>query len=106
MMRSIGKNIKLFRQKAGMTQERLAERVGVSVNHISCIERGIYRGSLETFVKIINALGCTADDLFADVIEHGHRQRSSRLLDEIEQLDKDEQRKILDVIEVLIRNAK
>lgn len=105
MMYSIGKNIRKFRKLKGMTQEQLAEMVGVSVNHISCMERGVYNASIETLVKLINSLECTADDLFADLIEHGYKQKASRLSDEIEQLDKTEQKKIFDVVEVMVRNA-
>ena len=60
---------------------------------------------IETLVKLINSLECTADDLFADLIEHGYKQKASRLSDEIEQLDKTEQKKIFDVVEVMVKNA-
>ena len=44
-------------------KEKLAEAAGVGVTHISHIETGNSIPSLQTLVDIINALGCTADEL-------------------------------------------
>ena len=54
----------------------------------------------------MNCLDCTADDLFAEVINNGYKNRTSRLSDELEQLSLEEQSKIFDVVEVMIKNAK
>ena len=47
----------------GMTQEQLANEVGVVVTHISHIETGNSVPSLKTLIDIINALDCSADEL-------------------------------------------
>ena len=53
-----------------MTQEQLAEAVHVGTTHISHIETGHTIPSLQTFVDIINALHCSADDLlFIEISE-------------------------------------
>ena len=101
----IGKRIQEYRAKKGMTQDELAEILGVSTHHLSSLERGVYNIKLEMLVLIINTLGCTADDLFCDVIDSGYKARSSRLADRLEQLSTEEQAKILDVVEVMINNA-
>lgn len=106
IQKSIGKNIQLFRKRKGLTQEQLAEKISLSPHHLSAIERGIYQVKLDTLVEIINCLDCTADDLFADEINSGYKIRVSRLTDEIEKLSPEEQAKIFDVIEVMIKNAK
>lgn len=103
---SIGKRIKERRKKCGMTQEQLAEKIDLSPNHLSAIERGVYGIKLDTLVQIINCLGCTADDLFCDVIDSGYKNRASRLTDMLEKLTPEEQSNILDVVETMIRNAK
>ncbi len=103
--KSIGKRIQEQRAKKGITQDELAEILGVSTHHLSALERGVYNIKLEMLVLIINTLGCTADDLFCDVIDSGYKARSSRLADKIERLSPEEQSKILDVVEVMINNA-
>ncbi len=61
--KAIGKRVKIARIKADMTQERLAEAVGISPTHLSNIETGTTRVSLMTIVKLANALSVTVDDL-------------------------------------------
>ena len=52
----IGQQIRLHRRKIGMTQEELAEKVDLSVQHISRIELGCYIPSLKSFFAIAQAL--------------------------------------------------
>lgn len=59
----LGSRIRAVRLERKMTQEKLAEAAGVGVTHISHIETGNSIPSLQTLVDIINALGCTADEL-------------------------------------------
>ena len=59
----LGSRIRAIRQQKKITPEKLAEAAGVGVTHISHIETGNSIPSLQTLVDIINALGCTADEL-------------------------------------------
>ena len=64
----IGARIRAIRNARKMTQEQLAEAVGVGVTHISHIETGNSIPSLQVVINIINALNCSADELlFMDV---------------------------------------
>lgn len=101
----IGKRIKEQRKKNKLTQEQLSEKLGISKNHLSAIERGVYRVQIETLVMIINCLGCTADDLFCDVIDKGYMIKSSSLSEKIEKLSPEEQNRILAVVDTLVENA-
>ncbi len=67
--RDIGARIRTVLQSRKMTQERLAEVVGVGVTHISHIETGNTIPSLQVMVDIINALECSADELLCIEIE-------------------------------------
>ena len=62
----IGRNIRDERKKANMTQEALAEKAGLSVNHISHIEIGASPLSLPALVSICEALDTTADRILHD----------------------------------------
>ena len=63
----VGKCIRVVRIKKKMTQERLSELIGVGTTHISHIETGTALPSLQTFVRIVNALDCSADDLLKNL---------------------------------------
>ena len=104
--KAIGKRIQEARKKKGLTQEKLAELIDVTPHFLSALERGIYNIKLDTLVQIINHLDCTADDIFCDVINNGYKSRSSRLSDKIETLSPEEQARIFDVVDAMIKNAK
>ena len=104
--KSIGKRIQQYRKKKGITQEKLGDMLGLSPNHISALERGKYAVKTDILVHIINILGCTADDIFCDVIDTGYKVRSSRLSDELEKLPSEDRYRILDVLESLIKTYK
>lgn len=60
---SIGQKVKQIRQRKGVTQEQLAEAVGVGVTHISHLETGSGTVSLKVFLAIVNYLECSADEI-------------------------------------------
>ena len=61
--KSIGRNIKEFRIKKGLTQVKLGEKSGVEPSNISHIERGATKVSLPTLVSIANALEVSLDEI-------------------------------------------
>ncbi len=57
--------IKEFREKAGLTQEQLAEKSGVSRTTIAILEtKNDHTTTTKTLLKIANALGTTVDAIF------------------------------------------
>lgn len=62
------KNLKLKSARAALdlTQQQLAEKVGVSRQTINAIEKGEYNPSINLCIQICHALGKTLDDLFWD----------------------------------------
>lgn len=67
--KAVGKRISLYRDRAGMTQLALAEKIGCTPQHISAMERGVKTPTLETFISIANALQVRTDLLLQDVLE-------------------------------------
>ncbi|MGN1193868.1 MAG: helix-turn-helix domain-containing protein [Acutalibacteraceae bacterium] len=102
-MKGLGQNIRKCRLKKYMTQEQLAETVDLSVSYIGMIERDEKVPRLETFVKIANALGCSADELLCDVIDSGYEVKISKYTEQIGKLPVTEQQKIYSVIEALLK---
>jgi transcriptional regulator with XRE-family HTH domain len=62
LIRSVGRRIAELRREAGLSQERLAERIGASVQYVSRVELG-ENLTLTTLAKLGNALGVRAADL-------------------------------------------
>ncbi len=53
-----------LRRRAGLTQQSLAERVGVTRQTIIAIERGGYTPSVLLALRLSRVLGATVDELF------------------------------------------
>ena len=60
------KNLKLKAARAGrdMSQQQLADAVGVSRQTVNAIEKGDYNPTIKLCIAICRALGCTLDELF------------------------------------------
>lgn len=69
MYSQLGKRIKQQRVQARMTQEKLAEEAGISLSFLGHIERGTRKASLDTVVKICNALKVSPNLLLRDSLE-------------------------------------
>ncbi|MBE6845345.1 MAG: helix-turn-helix transcriptional regulator [Ruminococcus sp.] len=63
---SLGKKITLMREKLGITQTELAERIQANQSTISKIEHGINKPSAAVIYKIAKVLGCTVEYLMDD----------------------------------------
>jgi len=64
----MGKNyaMKQARTQAGLSQQELADRLGVSRQTINAIEKGDYNPTIRLCVGICRVLGLTLNDLFWD----------------------------------------
>lgn len=104
--RSIGKQIRAKRIELRLTQERLAERCDLSVSYMGAVERGDKIPSLETFITIANALGASSDDLLSGVLAQGNNIVAFKLSVQLEGLSYLEQRRILSVVQTMIKDFK
>lgn len=59
----LGSRIRSVRRQHGLTQEHLAEKVGISASFLGHIERGTRVASLETLVSLCNVLNVAPEYL-------------------------------------------
>jgi DNA-binding XRE family transcriptional regulator len=60
-----GKNVAKLRHREAMTQEALAEAVGLSVRYIQSLEAGEYFPALPTLMRVRQHLRASWDEVFA-----------------------------------------
>ncbi len=96
----IGERIKKARKSVGMTQELLAEGLGVSIGYVSQVERGITKISLDLLGKISAILNCDIASLVAQSATNYSEYRESELLSEIRKLNGKKKKFILEVIKL------
>ncbi len=83
---SIGRMIRKCRREKGITTEQLAEKIQISNNALSNIERGKSMPTLLHFIEIANALDVPADTLLKDVVNASNISHMGDLLKKTEQL--------------------
>ena len=67
----IGRRIQEQRLRKRITQERLAELVGLSVPHMSGIENGKTKFSFQSILRIANVLELSMDELLCGSLMQG-----------------------------------
>ena len=65
----IGKICQQYRQKNNLTQNQVSELTGLEPRHISQIERGLSKGSIDTLIKLCNAYKITPDIVLYDLLD-------------------------------------
>jgi transcriptional regulator with XRE-family HTH domain len=63
--KDLGKRVRELRRQASLTQEELAEQVGISTSFMGHVERGSRVASLETLVALCNVLQVTPQYLLS-----------------------------------------
>ncbi len=97
----IGQRIRKIRKAKSYSQEQLAEKVGISVTHMSHIETGNTKLSLEVFYNIANALECTADELLFEPNENSQAAIHSSIAEILDKCSANELLLIYDTIKSL-----
>lgn len=91
LYQNIGKRINLLRKSHGITQEQLAEELGVTIKHISSVERGVSSLSLEKMIEISQILDCTLDYLILGKKYRDHTEKlPASILDTLASDDEEE----------------
>ncbi|MCS3768352.1 transcriptional regulator with XRE-family HTH domain [Aeromonas hydrophila] len=94
-MTHIGDNIKRIRKHAGLSQQELAERCGISKSQLSRLESGEQKNPLiQTIIPIATALGASLDE-----IVYGETAETmtylSKAMEELPEADKAAIRKLI-----------
>ena len=100
----LGKRISEARKKKGMTQERLAEAIGLSTEYVSEIENCRKKASLTSVVSIAKTLGMSLDELvLGDIGEDGDSDAIKMLMMDCSEYEKKVLSGNLDQLKQLLR---
>lgn len=99
---SIGKNIRKKREEKCWSREELAEKADLSAVYIGMIERGEKVPKMETFIRIINELDASADEILEGVVNVGYKVRMSHYLERMEKLSKKDRDKVFQIVDIIL----
>lgn len=98
----IGKVCQEYRLKNNLTQNQVAELTGLEPRHISQIERGFSKGSIDTLLKLCNAYKITPDIILYDLLDEETKKSVSIYDEKIKKLSKRDKESILHFIDYFL----
>ena len=66
---TVGRVIQEYREKKGLSQEVVSGFAAIGRTHLSAIDRGVRKPTLETFFRISEAMGIRPSELMAAIEE-------------------------------------
>lgn len=98
----IGSICQEYRQKNNLTQNQVAELTGLEPRHISQIERGLSKGSIDTLLKLCNAYKITPDIILYDLLDEDLKNSVSIYEEKFKKLSKRDKESILHLIDYFL----
>lgn len=100
----IGQRIKTKRKEKYLTQENMAEQLGVSVGYFSNLERGTTKINLTTLSKIADILECDTACLISETSTGNNMYLNSEFAAALNQLNEKEKNTLLELINAYIKS--
>lgn len=101
---NIGNQIRNYRKKHHISQAEFAEKLEISTNYLSLIERGLRSPGFSTFLKVIDETHISADQLLQDLTVKGKENKTNELTKKIENLSPKNRKTVEAVLDVLLAN--
>lgn len=98
----IGKVCQQYRLKNNLTQNQVSELTGLEPRHISQIERGFSKGSIDTLIKLCNAYKITPDIILYDLLDDEIKDSVSIYDEKFKKLSKRDKESILHFIDYFL----
>lgn len=100
----IGKIFQEYRLKNHLTQNEVAELTELEPRHISQIERGFSKGSIDTLIKLCNAYKITPDIILYDLLDEQTKDSVSIYEEDFKKLSKKDKDTVLHIIKYFLSN--
>jgi transcriptional regulator with XRE-family HTH domain len=99
------------RERRGLSQAELADRIGVSLNHVSKLEREVYSASFEMAARFILELGMDANALIGAkpatrAVSKKRREVEGQIVRLIEGLDDKTLDTAMEILTALMRQSR
>lgn len=99
----IGVRIAEIRARKGMTQEKLAGKMGIGPKYLSSIERGKENPTLDTLISLSKALGVDLGEIFSSVQIEDPAKRKSMVLSLLDEANEDQLKLAFNILSAIIK---
>lgn len=102
---TVGATVAAKRKQLGLSQEQLAEKIGIQQESLSRMEKGTISPKFERLRQIAEALQCSVADLFREADEDA-TDRAATIADQLAQLTPEQQNAVVRIVEEAVRGMK
>jgi transcriptional regulator with XRE-family HTH domain len=95
---SIGQRVRKYRKAYNLSQEQLAEQIGISTTHLSHIETGNTKLSLPVLVRLADALNVQTDELLYEQEKNSKSSAKEEILNILDSCSTKESYILLDIL--------
>ena len=98
----IGARVKEIRNKKGLTQEQLSERMEINPKYLSSIERGNENPTLNTLIKLSESLEVDLGEIFSLIQIEDPGERKSMITSLLDQADNEQLKQAFKVLSAIL----
>ena len=100
----LGKRLREARLQQGYTQQALAAQADMGEVYLGEIERGLKMPSLNSFIKLIDALELSADYILRHELPSGQDYIYDELTEKLKNLTPRQRKTVADIIDAYLKN--
>ena len=102
IVKEFGRRVRNYRNKAGLSQEKLAELCGLHATYIGQVERGEKNCTLESADKISKGPGVPLEQLICKINTVDYTETfPNEIYREVQYMGEENQRNILEIIQII-----
>jgi len=101
---TLGKKLRAIRQESGYTQQTLADKAGIGYVYLSEIERGLKMPSLNSFIRIVEALDVSADSILREDLSSGKEYIYDEITQKMQNLTPQQRKTAADILDAYLRS--
>lgn len=100
----LGIKLREARNKAGYTQEQLAEKADIGVMYLGEIECGVKMPSMKIFIKLVEALDVSADYILRNELPSGKEFVLDEITERLAGLTPNQRKAAVDILDAYLKN--
>ena len=100
----LGQRLRQIRQEKGYTLQSLAGKAGIGNVYLSEIERGLKMPSLNSFIRIVEALEVSADGVLRGELSSGKEYIYDEITQKMQGLTPKQRKAAVDILDAYLKN--
>lgn len=101
----LGKKLRQIRREKGYTQHELAQKAAISEAYLGEIERGLKMPSMNTFLKVTEALEVSTDSVLCEKPSSGGEEYN-KIVEKLKELTPQQRKTFANLLEAYVKSLR